>query len=89
MESEGVYSRTFCNQCQRETNHSVRHCLSNDRNDGTSQAPHFVREEWLLLKCNGCDSIQVRVTENVAKLQVASMRLLSAKAAPMPAALAC
>ena len=63
MESEGIYSRTFCNQCQRETNHSVRHCLSNDRNDGTGQAPHLVREEWLLLQCNGCDSIQIRVTE--------------------------
>lgn len=63
MEPGGVSSRTFCNKCQRETNHSVRHCLDNDRNDGTSQAPRPVHEEWRLLQCNGCDSIHVHVTE--------------------------
>ena len=62
-ESNGVCTRTFCNRCQQETNHSIAQCCSNHRNEGTEQAPRFLREKWQLLKCRGCDSVHVYMVE--------------------------
>lgn len=67
--SWAMTNRTFCNQCQRETNHSVLHCQGNDRSEGSGQDPRMIREEWRLLRCMGCDSIQVYMTEERPNLK--------------------
>jgi hypothetical protein len=56
-------SRSFCNRCQNGTNHDTVAGFSQERHEGDPKLPRVIREEWVLLRCCGCDSIKACLTE--------------------------
>jgi hypothetical protein len=58
--------QSFCNACQRHTNHEALSSHSRVYLEGQTEHPREMNENWVVLQCRGCDSIKVLIIQTSA-----------------------
>jgi Domain of unknown function (DUF4145) len=65
MPSQGS-QQSFCNTCQRHTNHEALFSHSRVYRESQTEYPRGMNENWVILQCLGCESIKVRILQTSA-----------------------
>jgi hypothetical protein len=63
MSSANSQPKSFCNSCQRDTNHAILQSHACEDRRGSPEHPQIVIQKWSILKCCGCDSVKANLLE--------------------------